>query len=215
MMLGAAEASALDSGLATLALELPSSSREKLLRYTELLAKWNRTHNLTAIRKPAEMVTLHLLDSLAIVPHLPAESGAALADVGSGAGLPGIPIALARPAWRVTLNDSSEKKAAFLRQAAIELQLENVTVHEGRVQLWKPAAQFAVVVSRAFSDLASFVRSCGHLVRPGGLLAAMKGAYPKEELAAVPAGWGCSRVMRLEVPGLQAERHLVLCRMDA
>lgn len=214
-MTGAAEASTLDSGLAKLGLQISSGSREKLLRYTELLEKWNRTHNLTAVRKPAEMVTLHLLDSLAIVPHLSTQGGATLADVGSGAGLPGIPIALACPAWHVTLNDSSEKKAAFLRQAAIELQLGNVAVHEGRAQLWKPAARFAVVISRAFSDLASFVRNCRHLVRPGGVLAAMKGVYPMQELAAVPAGCDCSRVLKLDVPGLPAERHLVLCRMDA
>ena len=119
---------ALDRGLAELALPLAPGATEKLLRYVALLEKWNRTYNLTAIRDPLEMVSHHLLDSLAVVPHLPMGPNAALADVGSGAGLPGIPLAIARADWRVTLNDSNQKKTAFLRQAAIELSLGNVEV---------------------------------------------------------------------------------------
>jgi 16S rRNA (guanine527-N7)-methyltransferase len=143
------------------------------------------------------------------VRELPAGS---LADVGSGGGLPGIPLAIAEPGRAVTLNDSSRKKAAFLRQAAIELGLANLAVHIGRVEQWHPAERFGVVITRGFSSLADFVKSCRHLVSPAGVLAAMKGAYPREELAMLPAGCDCRDVRRLEVPLLGAERHLVLCR---
>jgi 16S rRNA (guanine527-N7)-methyltransferase len=203
---------ALEMGLAEMSLALPPSSNDKLLRYTDLLAKWNRTYNLTAIRDPLEMITHHLLDSLAVVPHLAIPAKATLADVGSGAGLPGIPIAIARPEWRVTLNDANQKKAAFLRQAAIELSLANVEVYEGRVETWNPAIRFAVVISRAFAELAQFVRLCRHLVAPDGLLAAMKGADPAAEIAGVPADCNCGRVVPLKVPLVDAARHLVLCK---
>lgn len=196
---------ALDRGLAELALELPTGTREKLLRYLGLLAKWNRTYNLTAVRDQLEMVSHHLLDSLVVIPHLPMpRHGGRLADVGSGAGLPGIPLAIARPNWDVTVNDASQKKTAFLRQAAIELGLTNVTVHEGRVEAWRPTALFDVVVSRAFSELAQFIAACRHLVAPGGVLAAMKGAAPE--------GYAGSELIALKVPLLDAQRHLVLCR---
>jgi 16S rRNA (guanine527-N7)-methyltransferase len=205
---------ALERGLAELALALPRRASERLLQYLELLGKWNRTYNLTAISDPLQAVTHHVLDSLAVVPHLPMSEGAALADAGSGSGMPGLALAIARPAWRVTLNDASEKKAAFLRQAAIELQLENVSVHPGRVEEWRPAPGFAVVISRAFSELARFVDCCRHLVLPSGVLAAMKGAYPREELARLPANCECGQVIPLAVPFLDAERHLVLCRSN-
>ncbi len=203
---------ALDRGLAALTLALAPGARDKLLAFVELLAKWNRTYNLTAIRDPMKMVSHHLLDSLAVVPHLPMPAGGALADVGSGGGLPGIPLAIARPQWQVTLNDSNRKKTAFLRQAAIELGLANAKVHPGRVEDWQPARRFAVVISRGFAELADFLSSCSRLVAPGGVLAAMKGVYPNDELARTPTGTGCDRVVRLEVPFLDAERHLVLCR---
>ncbi|OGA11791.1 MAG: 16S rRNA (guanine(527)-N(7))-methyltransferase [Betaproteobacteria bacterium RIFCSPHIGHO2_12_FULL_69_13] len=206
---------ALDRGLDELALAMPAGARERLLAYIALLAKWNRTYNLTAIRDPLRMVTHHLLDSLAVVPHLPLGAGASLADAGSGAGLPGIPIALARPDWRVTLNDASAKKAAFLRQAAIELALSNVEIYQGRTETWRPAQRFAGVISRAFAGLAEFIAACRHLVAPGGVLAAMKGAAPGAELARVPRDCDCSEVVRLRVPLLRAERHLVLCRPAA
>lgn len=205
---------ALDHGLGELALDLPAGATEKLLEYTQLLAKWNRTYNLTAVREPLEMVSHHLLDSLAVIPHLPMAEGTTLADAGSGAGLPGVPLAIARPGWRVTVSDASEKKAAFLRQAVIELGLGNIEVHEGRLEAWRPAVCFAVVISRALAGLAGFIASCRHLVAPGGLLAAMKGIYPRAELEEVPAGCDCSRVIALKVPLLEAERHLVLCRMS-
>lgn len=203
---------ALERGVAELALGVPQPACERLLRYVELLEKWNRTYNLTAISDPLRAVTHHLLDSLAVVPHLPMSEGAALADAGSGPGMPGIALAIARPTWRVTLNDVSEKKTAFLRQAAFELQLENVSVHAGRVEDWRPGSRFAVVISRAFSELARFVECCRHLVAPAGVLAAMKGAYPREELAQLPEGCDCGEVIPLTVPFLGAERHLVLCR---
>ncbi|MGH8735805.1 MAG: 16S rRNA (guanine(527)-N(7))-methyltransferase RsmG [Burkholderiales bacterium] len=203
---------ALDRGLAALALAFAPGTRDKLLAFIELLAKWNRTYNLTAIRDPMKMVSHHLLDSLAVVPHLPMLAGGALADVGSGGGLPGIPLAIARPEWQVTLNDSNRKKTAFLRQAAIELGLANAEVHPGRVEDWQPAERFSVVISRGFAELADFLASCGRLVAPGGVLVAMKGVYPTDELARTPPGSTCDRIVHLEVPFVEAERHLVLCR---
>jgi len=197
---------ALERGIDELALALPAGAIERLLAYAELLTKWNRTYNLTAIRDPLDMVSHHLLDSLAVLPHLPMSEGAALADVGSGAGLPGIPLALARTEWRVTLNDSNQKKVAFMRQAAIELGLRNVSTYEGRVETWRPATRFAVVISRAFADLAQFIEKCRHLVAPGGVLAAMKGVAPNTDNAR------CS-VVELKVPLLGAQRHLLLCQV--
>ena len=205
---------ALDRGLDELALALPPGASAKLMSYLELLAKWNKTYNLTAIRDPLQAVSHHLLDSLAVLPELSDRSGA-LADVGSGGGLPGIPIAIAQPARRVTLNDVSEKKGAFLRQAVIELALANTTVHVGRVERWHPAEGFAVVISRGFASLVDFIAGCRHLVAPSGVLAAMKGVFPRDELAQVPADCDCREVRRLKVPMLDAERHLVLCRIGS
>lgn len=198
-------ASALDRGLNELGLSVAPGMRDKLLAYVELLAKWNRVYNLTAIRDPLEMVTHHVLDSLSVAPHLPVPARPSLADVGSGGGLPGIPLAIVRPDWHLTLNDSLEKKAAFLRQAKIELGLPNVEVYEGRAEAWKPAAAFHVVVSRAFAELREFVSLCAHLVAPGGWLAAMKGTRPADTR-------DCE-VVRLTVPFVDAERHLVLCKV--
>ena len=195
-----------------MALTLPQRAQEQLIGYVELLTRWNRTYNLTAIRDPLKIVTHHLLDSLAVIPHLPMSEGERLADAGSGAGLPGVAIAIARPAWQITLNDANEKKVAFLRQAAIELELRNVAVHHGRAELWRAERSFAVVITRAFAELARFIACCRHLVAPRGVLAAMKGAYPRPELEGVPAGCAC-RVIPLIVPFLGAERHLVLCEV--
>ena len=196
---------ALDRGLGEMALALPGGAREQLVEYMALLVKWNRTYNLTAIRDPLAMVAHHLLDSLSVLPHLPLTAAPArMADAGSGAGLPGIPLAIARPGWHIALAESSQKKAAFLRQAAIELALDNVEVHEGRVEAWRPQPLFDLVISRAFAALTAFIAACRHLVAPGGTLAAMKGAAPTE----LPTG--CS-LIRLRVPLLDAQRHLVLC----
>ena len=202
---------ALDRGLAELALALPEGAGDKLIAYLELLAKWNKTYNLTAVRDPLQAVSVHLLDSLAALGALPP---GALADVGSGGGLPGIPLAIADPGRRVSLNDASAKKGAFLRQAIIELGLANASVHIGRAEAWRPAERFSVVITRGFASLAEFIASCGHLVAPGGVLAAMKGDLPREELAAVPVGCDCSEVHKLRVPLLDAERHLILCRLS-
>lgn len=200
---------ALDRGLGELALALPAGTGDRLIAYLELLAKWNKTYNLTAIRDPLQAVSVHVLDSLAVLHELPAGS---LADVGSGGGLPGIPLAIADPARQITVNDANAKKGAFLRQAVIELGLANVRVHVGRVEEWHPGEPFEVVISRGFSSLADFVDSCRHLLAPTGVLAAMKGEYPREEIAALPAAWERSEVRKLRVPRLEAERHLVLLR---
>jgi len=200
---------ALDRGLGELKLALPESARHKLIAYVELLAKWNRTFNLTAIRDPLQMVSLHLLDSLSIARELPAGS---LADIGSGPGLPGIPIAIAQPDRPIVLLEANQKKGSFLRQAVIELGLANSAVQVERAETWRPIERFAVVISRAFADLLDFIASCRHLVADGGVLAAMKGAYPEDELARASADCDCSDVRRVVVPLLNAERHLVLCR---
>jgi 16S rRNA (guanine527-N7)-methyltransferase len=206
----------LDSGLAELTIALPPGGREKLLLFCELLQKWNRTYNLTAIRDPLKMVSHHLLDSLAVLPHLPLppEGKGRLADVGSGGGLPGIPLAIARPQWAVTLNDSSLKKTAFLRQAAIELELGNIGVESERAENWHPSVPFDTVISRGLADLSDFVSACSHLVVKGGVLVAMKGVYPHEEISRAPASARCDEVLRVAVPFLGAERHLVFCRPE-
>ena len=204
---------ALERGLGELGLSLPPGATDQLLAYIELLVKWNRTYNLTAIGAPLDMVPHHLLDSLAVLPHLCLRANASLADVGSGAGLPGIPLAIARPGWSVALNDSSQKKAAFLRQAAMTLGLRNVEVRDGRAQDWRPAARFDAVITRAFARLAQFIAATRHLLARDGLFAAMKGMHPAAELAALPAECRCEDVLKLHVPLLNAQRHLVLCRM--
>ena len=201
---------ALERGSQTMGLALSASVEERLMKYTELLAKWNRTYNLTAVRDPLAMVSHHLLDSLAVLPHLEfAGERARLADVGSGGGLPGIPLALARPQWHVALVESNDKKAAFLQQAKIELHLSNVEIHGRRVETWEPADRFGVVISRAFAELVDFIASCRHLLAPGGVIAAMKGKDPRDEISRV-TGFRCTTVS-LDVPFVEGERHLVLC----
>lgn len=197
----------LAAGIVALGLDLPPDTQAKLLAYLALLVKWNRIYNLTAVRREEDMVTQHLLDSLAVLPYLEATR---LADVGSGAGLPGLVLAIARPQLEVVSIESNQKKSAFQQQARIELGLANVAVHCGRVEALNPAAPLDAVISRAFSDLALFVRSAGHLVRAGGSLLAMKGVLPAAELAALPAGWRLAAAHPLAVPGLAAQRHLIV-----
>ena len=207
---------ALERGIQELALALPASAAERLLQYIALLAKWNRSYNLTAIRDPLGMVQQHLLDSLAVLPHLPMQGSAArIVDAGSGAGLPGVPLAVARPDWRVALVEANQKKAAFLRQVMIELTLDNVEVHALRVETWRPDNAFAVVISRAFARLADFIAACRHLVAPGGVFAAMKGRNPEAEIDELPPDVRCRRIVRLRPPFGEAERHLVLCELQA
>jgi len=195
------------AGIGTMGLQLPHDAPEALARYLELIAKWNRVHNLTAVRETGQMVVLHVLDSLSLLPHL--DGVKTLLDVGSGPGLPGIPVAIARPEIAVTLLDASHKKAAFLEQARVELALANVSVVCERVEGWKTERRFDAVVSRAFADLVDFVDQAQHLVAPGGTLIAMKGVHPFEELARVPATHRVSRVLEISVPSLEAKRHLV------
>ena len=200
-------AAKLAQGIAQLKLTLPPQAEQRLLDYLALLGKWNKVYNLTAVREAPRMVSHHLLDCLAVVPHVAA---ATILDVGSGAGLPGIPLALAAPRAQVTLLDASHKKAAFLRQAVIELKLDNVEVVCERVEAWRPAHACELVISRAFCELSEFVALAGRLVADSGMLAAMKGVYPHEELGHIPAGYRLKQVVPLEVPGVRGARHLVL-----
>lgn len=204
-------AQALDDGLAALRLPLPAEAQAKLLEYLALIDKWNRVYNLTAVREREKMLSHHVLDSLAVAPHL---TGTTLLDVGSGAGLPGIPLALARPEASVTLLEANHKKATFLKQAAIELDLANVEVVNARVEAWETARRHDVVISRAFSDLAEYVGLAGRHCAEGGVLAAMKGVHPYEELAQLRPPYRASAVIPLNVPGLNAERHLVLVERE-
>ncbi|MDP2833605.1 MAG: 16S rRNA (guanine(527)-N(7))-methyltransferase RsmG [Pseudomonadota bacterium] len=181
-----------------------------LLDYLALIAKWNRTYNLTAIHEPERMLTHHLLDSLSI---LPAVAAGPLLDVGSGAGLPGIPLAIVRPDLRVTLLDSSQKRCGFMQQAAIELKLGNVKVVHARAEVFQPAEKVPQIVSRAFSDLSDFVKATRHLLAEGGEWLAMKGLYPDEEIASLK-GARVKRHAKLHIPGLDADRHLIIMEMD-
>lgn len=199
----------LERSLLELDISLPTAVAGRLIAYLELIGKWNRVYNLTAIREADRALTHHVLDCLAVLPHL---VGGRTADVGSGAGLPGIPLALARPDWRVTLIESNHKKSTFLAQAIAELAIANAVVTGERVEAVEPAGGFDLVISRAFSDLPEFARLAGRLVAPAGTLAAMKGLYPDEELALLPPEWRVESVMPLTVPGIQAARHLVLMK---
>ena len=199
--------SSLAGGLAAMSVSASAQQCDRLVAHLELIAKWNRVHNLTAVRETEQMVVLHVLDSLSLLPLL---GGArTLLDVGSGPGFPGVPLAIVRPELDVQLLDSSSKKCAFLEQARAQLGLANVRVVCERVEAWKPAERFDLVVSRAFADLADFVVQAGHLVAPGGRMLAMKGVYPFEEIARVPASHRVAGVIELLVPMLDAKRHLV------
>lgn len=183
-----------------------------LLDYLALLARWNKTYNLTAVRDPAEMVDKHLLDSLAMHPFVDAlvESGGALADLGTGAGLPGIPLAIVKPGLRVTLVESNGKKARFLREAVRQLGLApRVRVLESRAEAVAEPGAFDAITARALDRLAGIIRVGGHLLSADGRLLAMKGQHPIDELAELPPGWVLAAVHRLAVPGLVGERHLV------
>lgn len=202
----------LDEGLAALGPSAATAARDQLVRYMTLLVKWNRAFNLTAVRDPTEMVTRHIMDSLAVAPHI---SSGALCDVGTGPGLPGIPLALLDPQRAVTLLDSNIKKTRFCRQAATELGLRRVDVVHARVEDYRPAEGFATVISRAFASLEDFVASSRHLVAAGGIMLAMKGTHPENELAALPADIDVAAIHRLRVPGLDAERHLIQLHLRA
>ena len=189
------------------ALELAPAHAAPLLDYLDLLLRWNRTYNLTAIREPQAMVTLHLLDSLAM--HAQLEGIGALADLGTGAGLPGIPLAIVRPQLRVTLVESNGKKARFMREALRRLQLGNAEVAESRIEALDRPGAFDAITARALATLPLILELGGHLLAPEGVLLAMKGVYPAEELAALPPRWELQQAWPLQVPGLEAERHLL------
>jgi len=195
----------LESGLR--GLDLAPSLSEPLLSYLALLDRWNRTYNLTAIRDPGEMVAKHLLDSLAM--HAFADTGT-LADLGTGPGLPGIPLAIASPQLQVTLVESNGKKARFLREAVRTLQLPNARVAESRIEAVDLPGAFDAITARALATLPLILELGGHLLKPAGTLLAMKGVVPVDEIAALPAGWRVERIEPLQVPGLTAERHLVV-----
>ncbi|MDX1251644.1 MAG: 16S rRNA (guanine(527)-N(7))-methyltransferase RsmG [Gammaproteobacteria bacterium] len=196
----------LAEGLQQMGLHLPDETQARMLAYIALLAKWNRAYNLTAVRDPMQMVTRHLLDSLAVLPYI---KGSRVLDVGTGAGLPGIPLALALPEWRFVLLDSNRKKTRFLIQVVAELGLKNVTVETCRVEEYHPAQLFDTVISRAFAELSEMLGAAGRLCRPAGVMLAMKGEYPVAELAAMSPGFKVTEVHALHVPGLDAARHLV------
>lgn len=198
----------LADGIAALGLDVPAATQARLIAFGELLLKWNKVYNLTAIRSPQEVVTHHLLDSLAVLPYL--GKVARLADIGSGGGLPGIPLAIVRPELSVISVETVNKKASFQQQARIELGLANFQPVNARVENLKPEQPCDGVISRAFSSLKDFVELAGHLVGAGGALYAMKGVRPDDELAALPAGWTLQAVHALAVPGLGAERHLLV-----
>ena len=197
----------LAAGIAALGLSLPEDAEAKLSAYLALLDKWNRVYNLTAVRETERMVSHHLLDSLAILAHI--SPGRSL-DVGSGAGLPGIPLAIARSDLEVTLIDSVAKKTAFLLQVKAEVGLENISVVTGRVETYQAPLGFNTITSRAFSDLKEFVTLTRHLLAPGGRWLAMKGLYPHEEIAQLPSWVRLSAEHVLTIPGLDATRHLII-----
>ena len=198
-------AASLEQGLA--AMSLPADLAGPLLQYLALLDRWNKTYNLTAIRDPREMVTRHLLDSLAMAPFF---STGTLADLGTGPGLPGIPLAITHPGLQVTLVESNGKKCRFMREAVRKLGLSNARVAESRAEALDEPGAYDNLTARAMDTLAGIIAVGGHLLRPGGRLLAMKGVVPHEEIAALPAAWQVESITPLQVPGLVGERHLVV-----
>ena len=197
----------LADGIAELALDLDGKQIDQLLDYLALLSKWNSVYNLTSVREPMQMVTHHLLDSLAAVPAF--ANARHVLDVGAGGGLPGIVLAIARPGMKVSLIDTVHKKTAFLKQVKAELELVNVTVYTAKVQELAVPQKFDVITSRAFADLSDFVNWSGHLLAEGGRFIALKGVAPPDEQERLPAEWKVTQLQPLQVPRLDAERHLV------
>lgn len=195
----------LAQGVAAMGLDVDASKQEKLLAYMALLQKWNKVYNLTAIRNAEEMVRLHLLDSLSVLPHI---HGKNLLDVGSGGGLPGIVLAIVKPELQVTTIDTVQKKAIFMRQVKGELALDNLHVVHGRVEDYQPDEKFETIISRAFSELALFISLTRHLIAPHGRWLAMKGQLLQDELAKMDKK--PNKIIPLKVYGLDAERHLII-----
>jgi 16S rRNA (guanine527-N7)-methyltransferase len=188
-------------------LDLGSDSVSCLLRYVGLLTRWNRRFNLTGTRAPEQIVTRHLLDSLSVIPYL---RGDWVLDAGTGAGLPGLILAITCPERQFTLLDSAGKKTRFCIQAAADLELDNVAVVQARLEAFQPRQRFSCLVTRAFESAAGLLVPAQRLLRPGGLLIAMKGTYPQAELEAVSAAGFGARAVPVSVPGLSAARHLLL-----
>jgi 16S rRNA (guanine527-N7)-methyltransferase len=203
----AALAPVLAEGLKEMNIALSDAQQGQLMDYLALLAKWNSVYNLTSLRDPLQMVTHHLLDSLAAVPAF--EGAVNVLDVGAGGGLPGIVLAIARPGMKVSLVDTVHKKTAFLTQVKAELGLANVTVYTARVEQLQAPQKFDVITSRAFADLSDFVNWSGHLLAEGGRFIALKGVAPEDEQQRLPGEWKVSGLKPLQVPRLGAERHLV------
>jgi 16S rRNA (guanine527-N7)-methyltransferase len=201
-------AQVLANGINELQLDLNQQQHEQLLDYLALLFKWNAVYNLTSVRDPMQMMTHHVLDSLAAVPSFARAKN--ILDVGAGGGLPGMVLAISRPDMKVSMIDTVHKKTAFLTQVKAELGLANVTVHTKKVQELEVAAKFDVITSRAFADLSDFVNWSGHLLAEGGQFIALKGTAPAEEQERLPKEWKVTELRPLQVPGLQAERHLVI-----
>ena len=206
----AALADVLKNGVNELKLELSDAQHGQLLDYLALLNKWNSVYNLTSVRDPMQMMTLHLLDSLAAVPAFAGVKN--VLDVGAGGGLPGIVLAIARPDMKVSMIDTVHKKTAFLTQVKAQLGLANVSVYTMKVQELAVAQRFDVITSRAFADLSDFVNWSGHLLAEGGRFIALKGTAPQEERERLPAPWQVTDLQPLQVPGLDAERHLVFIK---
>lgn len=200
----------LSAGIAQMGLDVTPEQQAKLLDYLALLHKWNKVYNLTAVRQPEQMVSNHLLDSLAVLPYLWPQRWL---DVGCGGGLPGIVLAIMRPEWSFTMLDSNSKKTGFVQQAAIELGLRNVEVRCERVERWQPGQKFDGIISRAFAEAAEFVTLTRHLLAEGGRWVAMKGT-PEQELARLPAGIKVEKVVTLHVPKLEAARSLVVLGVE-
>jgi 16S rRNA (guanine527-N7)-methyltransferase len=192
-----------------MSVSLSAQQQTLLLEYLALFARWNSAYNLSAVRDPAEMLERHIIDSLSVVNLCGADSEPLL-DVGSGGGLPGIPLAIMHPQRPVTLLDSNGKKTRFLFQVATQLPLPNVTVVNERLESYEPAVPFAAVTSRAFASIDDMVAGSEHLLAPGGRFYAMKGKFPEDELSALPKGIKVDRVHTLSVPGCDADRHLVV-----
>jgi 16S rRNA (guanine527-N7)-methyltransferase len=205
-------ADVLKQGIAALKLDLDAAQVDKLLDYLALLNKWNSVYNLTSVRDPMQMVTLHVLDTLAAVPAFAGAKN--VLDVGAGGGLPGMVLAISRPDMKVAMIDTVHKKTAFLNQVKAELELSNVTVYTKQVQQLEVKTKFDVITSRAFADLSDFVNWSGHLLQEGGQFIALKGTAPEEERERLPAPWAVQKLAPLAVPGLDAERHLVFIQAE-
>ncbi len=201
----------LRQGISSLGLTLDEGQVSQLLQYLDLLQKWNRAYNLTAIRDPLQMVTLHLLDSLSIVPFI---QGERIIDVGTGPGLPGIPLAICYPQKQFTLLDSNGKKTRFLQQVRQELGLDNIQIVNGRVEQHEAGAGYEIVISRAFASLADMLHWCGDICSEDGAFLAMKGVYPQEEIESMPSGFVLATSHELSVPGCDAQRHLMVIQRE-